>query len=169
MKSLPLKITHSIQFLNGFISNYKEIYKLSIEAMHDIEELDINTENYGNKLRVITKKFKERVEKINKHSSYEYNYQLFNEEMTDIISERKSEVVIYELGKYSSFYYEFKDLEKDGKKFILKCEGKKNKTVNDKDFIRAVSYNKVMTIYASVYNMITHIKGRLATLTNKED
>lgn len=166
MAHLPVEITHSLAFLNTFIHSANDIYKDALEAFSKIDKMKIDDEHYGRELRDIAKVARDHADKAIERELD--SYQIFNKEITDIISKKNNEEVIYIMSKYSITIEIYEKLHKNIKNTIDKYENKKNVCTNDKDFIRVIAYNKVLIPLYKIYDIMDHIISRLSTLIGKE-
>ena len=167
MAKLALEITHSLSFLSSFIRQANDMYKNSIDAFSDIDAMKISDEHYGRDLRNYASDYRKDADKVLELE--EDDYQLFSIEITDIISKRNDEEVIYTMSKYKKILELYKKLNKSIDNSIDRYENKKNQCTNDKDFIRVIAYNKVLVPLYRIFSMTEHIIKRLSTLTNEKN
>lgn len=167
MAKLAIEVTHSLRFLNAFLHSINDLYIDTVEVLQKMDDLNSEDKNYGRDLRDMSVRCKEKISHI--IDDYTHDYQLFNEDMTDIIPKRNTDEVIYILDKYRSVAKSYEKLGKNINNTIIRYENKKNKYINDKDFIRVISYNKILNGINQIYSMCEHIIGKLNKLINEED
>lgn len=166
MAQLPVEITHSLRFLNDYIHTSEKILAYAKKTDLSIKSISATDEKYGNKLRKLSRDAVDDIDEM--IGKTEMENQILNTEMTDIISKKHSEEVIYALHNYDNFYDKYDDLCDDYEITIKKIEIEKDQSAQDKDFIRAIAYNKVLGALYKASKFASHIYTRLGTLLGKK-
>ena len=167
MTQLPVRITHSLQFLTNFKRTVEDLYSDVEDVAKDIEDVSSNDEDYGNTLRKITKKVREREDDALEVISDDVK--LFYEDMKEIISKKNDEDVIYSLHNFKRFVKPYEDLKKDLGELIEDIEHEKDISLADDDFIRVLAYNRIVLPAYKFYTIIKSVVNGLHTLTGKKE
>lgn len=165
MAQIPVELTHSLRFLNEFDKMTSDIISMVKTTDLKLKGVSKTDDKYGNKMRDIAKNAREDID--DEIEKIKTDYQLFNTEMTDLISKRNTEAVIYSLHSFETLYDKLTDKTEELDLLTKKLELEKDVNAIDKDFIRAIAYNKLNVPIFRAYTLTEHIIGRLKTLLGK--
>ena len=167
MSKLAVETSHSLRFLNDFLQTAEDIHDHSIKLVFDLNNIKKYDNTYAKQLRETSKRLGEDIDDA--INSLILDFQIVSIELSDIISNKNSEEVIYELIKYDRYLDKISDFLKDDLlRTINDVERRKTTCVVKKDFVKAVVYNKILTPLYRLKEMCTRIKKRLEILTNKK-
>ena len=166
MQNINQEITHSLYFLSNCRMNLQAMIKLISEYTNIIDRISIDDPSFGGHVRDEVKKF---YKKYNlEEEKIIHGYKLFMQEMTDIISNKSDEKVIYNIEKFRTsllWFIQFKKLLKKTKSPLMM---KKDTPDMKSDYVKLIAYKKLESAFIREYTMVERIMNRLITLTGMD-
>lgn len=166
MSNLPLKITHSLSFLNSTVGDISRIYQSSLSMMNELTDMDLDRDGAPGKMRKKTKDYRDEIDD---------NIQRMNEDLliffTDfnvILQHKHDETVIYTLGQYKKILDKYDDLLKEMIKFSKGLELVKDKCVSEQNYVRYIALNKISTPIFQLIQTQQRILQKLEFLTGEK-
>ena len=167
MANLQRSITHSIKFLQDMKINSIAITDIITTYADLIDSYDKDMESYGGNVRYQTSKFRKDYKEC--LDTFDTDYNLFKESMTEIIQYKNDPDVIYYTQQFKNFGNYYKDYkEKILDKKIEKIESTKETYMRQEDYVRAIAYNAILTKAKEVQSMIETIIKKMDTLFGKK-
>ena len=164
MSKLNIKVTNALKFLREFTNDASDIYDECYSKMKDIDDIDEDDENYQNELRKATRKFMEDMDTTIDDMSFEYG--IFMKDMSEIISNKHNDEVIYSLRSFSDYSDRIK---KGYKNLFLKLDTRRDVASASKDYGRYIAYNKVYNIANKMNCKLEAVMKKCDTLTNEKN
>ena len=168
MSNVNIKLTNSIKFLREFYKDASKIYDECYDKMMEIDKIKEDEENYQNKLRKATVKFKEDMHDF--IDEIDMDYDLFVRDFPEIKANKLDDAVIYSLRDFLEYSDMYKKLKK--KKYevlILKLESRMDVCSASKDYGKYIAYNKVHTIANILLSKVNYVKKRCDELTGQKN
>ena len=166
MPGLQQEITHSIHFLTDFLLTSKDLLDDVDKVSHEIDKMRPTDEHYGKDVRKVAKKSRDRGDDATE--AIKTDLQIFNREISDIISKKNNEEVIYSLTNFEIILKKCKDLRKDYTQVMKFIERKTDSSEMEKDFIKVLGYNRIVVLLYRFDEILERIISRLETLTGKK-
>ena len=159
MSNINRSLSTSLNFLKLMHTSSKKLYDISIDAAKDMYSLTAVEDGYPGKMRDKTKDYNDDTELIVDRIDHEY--ELFKTCMSDILSNRHDENVIYSLKGFFPYREQYKRLKKEYNLIMLKLEYMKENCKSSKDYVKLIAINNVYrtisrfnTIIIAVYNKL---------------
>ena len=166
MSNLPLKITHSLSFLNSMVGDISRIYQSSLSTMNEILNMDLNRDGAPGKMRKKTRDYREEID--DKIERMNEDLLVFYTDFSIILQNKHSETVIYTLAQYKKILDKFDDLLKEMIKFSKGLEVEKDKCVSTQDYVRYIALNKISDPTFQLIQTQQRILQKLEILTGEK-
>jgi hypothetical protein len=165
--NLPLKLSHSFNFLKDFLSSTEDIIKIVDKCIREISLIKPEDDDNKLNLRTVSKKAREDIDSI--EESYSIDSDLFTEDLRFIIRNKMDEDVIYYLGKFKNILSSYKKMYKILYKMDIELQDEIDDCSYNKDYIRMLAYNKVHTPIKSLQKDFESIISRLKVLVGDNE
>jgi hypothetical protein len=165
--NLPLKLSHSFNFLRDFLSSTEDIMHIVDKCMREISLVKPEESDSKLNLRTLSNKARESIDKI--EESYSIDSDLFVDDFRFIIHNKMDEDVIYYLGKFKSTLSSYKKTSKVLDKMNNELQDAVDECSYDKDYIRMLAYTKIHTPIKSILKDFEGIISRLKVLVGDSE
>lgn len=149
MKNLSIEVTHAISFLTYTLQDINKVCNRSTSTFDKLYKMSVNEVDANSKMRNDSKKSRE--DSDDDIELILSDFKLFQEDMSDIVKHKKEDTVKYSLRRFRELYIKYKDMKKKIEKMEVSCVIKRDQCGKDKNYIKFIALNKVITpIYQSL-------------------